>query len=368
MDIFQLDDFNKLCRIRNDNASSIYLSTHKSGVEVNEGIDRIAYKNEVYKVMDLLEAKGFEEEFVKKYMRPFFELLRNDDFWKTLNKGLAIFATDCDFYVYRLPVSFETFTSLANAFILTPVLPLADEFHYFVLALEQNHVSLYRCNKYTIEEVKPKKHFPKMKGVLAQYQFTGENVNGKGYDFEDPYLYEFSRNINVIVKETLHDEKAPLIVAGAEYFHHIYNNINTYQHLLSKGLGNPANRNLRELHEESLQLIKDELEKPFNDGIERYKTLAGSGKTSYDLETLVYAALDGKIAQAFVEKERHIWGKLNQQERTIEVHDEKEEGDTDLVNLIACTTIEDKGKAFLITKEQQPEKEIDPVALAVFRY
>ena len=366
MNILQLDDFKRLCRVRNDNAATIYLPTHKSGVEVNEGIDRIAFKNEVHKIMDLLEAKGFEEGFVKKYMRPFFDLLQKDDFWKSTTEGLAVFATECDFYSYKLPFSVEAHSSLANSFMLMQLLPVLDDAHYFILALEQNHSALYRCTKYSIKEVDTKARLPKMKEIMGQYELAGQN-EGREYDTEDHYLYEFSRTINAVIKELLHDEKAPLVLAGAEYFHHIYSDVNTYHHLLHKGLNNPANKSKRELHAESLQLLKDELGKPLTDGIQRYKALAGSGQTSYDLETLVFAALDGKIEQAFVQ-EKHIWGKINQQDRTIELHDEQEAGDQCLVNLIACTTIEDSGKAFLITHDQQPEKELNPPVLAIFRY
>ena len=367
MDRFGLDDFKRLCRVRNDNAATIYLPTHKNGVDINEDVDRIAFKNEAHNIQKSLEAKGFEERFVNKYMRPFFELYKNDDFWKSLSEGLAVFATDCDFYVYRLPLSFKAHSSLSNSFMLMQVLPLTEDTLYYVLALEQNHSALFRCTRYSIEKMDTKGRLPKMKELLAQYEFSGQNGQGGVYDFDDQYLYEFTRHVNARVQQVLHEERAPLIVASTEYLHHIYGDVNTYQHLLHKGLGNPSDKSVKELHEESLKLVTDELDKPFTTAMESYKELAGSGETSYDLETLVFAALDGRIAQAFVQ-DKHIWGKVNQQERTIEVHDEQEEGDKCLINLIACTTIEDGGKAYLITPEQQPDKEVNPPALAVFRY
>lgn len=391
MDIFKKEDFEKLSLTKSKNCISIYIPTHQSGLEVNEGIDRIAFKSEVQKVQAELEERELQNRTVSEILKPAYLLIEDLSFWKDQGQGLAVFINDKEFYSYRLPISVAPFSTISPMFDLTPLLPmLSGEDKYYILSLSQNKIRLFRNTAFTYEEINITESIPQnAQEVFAVYEFEMEDKEKKavkegikrtpgagplashGSNPEDSqYLYitEFLRNVNNGIAEQLKEEKAPMIVAAVENLFALYKKVNTYRYLLDDFIpGNPDYISERELHEKALTKTKDHINKTRKKDIEKYSAWGGSGKTSYNLEVILTAAFDGRVESLFILEDKHIWGQYNETERKVTVHPEKGSDDVCLLSLAAAKTIDNSGNAYLVTEQEMPEKTPTDIA-AVFRY
>ncbi|MBX9853352.1 MAG: hypothetical protein K2X86_16525 [Cytophagaceae bacterium] len=390
MELFTRDDFEKLGKIEEKVCASIYIPTHEAGMEVNQNIDRIAFKNEVQKIKEKLDGIGYRTP--GKFLAPCINLINDIMFWKEQSKGLAVFVTENNFWKYRVPVSLETHSIISPAFDLTPLLPLLkDEDVYFSLSLSQNKVKLFRNTSFTFNEIGISHLIPEnIEEILSYYEFE-KSAEGRSMDVarqkgsgpkanlavhssnpEDKmykYVLEFLKKVNTGVMQVLKNETGPLVVAAADYIFGQYQTANTYRHLLPKGvIGNPDYLSDRELHERSYIIARDILNRPRRKDINKYSVLAGTGKTSYDLNTILSAAYDGRVESLFILEDSHIWGTFDIHKRSARIHDSQEKNDQCLLSLAAAQTVENNGKAYMVQRFEMPEIEFETPIAAVFRY
>jgi hypothetical protein len=384
MDLFTVEDFEKLSRVKGADCVSIYIPTHESGIEVNEGLDKLAFKNEVAKLKELF-ISGKKDPAT---LQPLFDLVEDDAFWKEQFNGLAVFLYQGYVWKFRTPISFNLFSMSAEFFMLSPLAPLlSDNGFYYVLALSRNGVRLFKSTKFTIEEINIKEIVPENMGEVMSAYVIGKEVQGKkNYDQsnsghihfyghgnadnnDDKYLFEYFRQIDKGLEKILKKDGAPLILTGTDYLLPIYQNANTYKNFVDKGIpGNPDRLSEKEIHEKSLSIMKDILERPKRKSFEKFRALAGTGKTSNDLKVIVQAAAQGRIESLFLTKDQHIWAKFDEKNNVIEVHSERRQGDICLLNYAITNTIEDNGDVYNFKSEQAPEENAAIAAFAVFRY
>src|SRR5690606_37718716 len=81
---------------------TVYMPTHRSGVEVNEQMDSIAFKNALQQIEGKLKEKGYDQAKIARILKPGYELLRNDKFWYALTEGLAFYIADGHFKYIKL--------------------------------------------------------------------------------------------------------------------------------------------------------------------------------------------------------------------------------------------------------------------------
>src|SRR5690606_22313499 len=95
--------FQNLAEYRSDVCISLYMPTHKSGVQVNEMQDNINFKTPLQQVTSSLKANGVDALQIQKILEPGYELLRNDSFWRSMSNGLAVFMADGFFKYVKMP-------------------------------------------------------------------------------------------------------------------------------------------------------------------------------------------------------------------------------------------------------------------------
>src|SRR4051812_13733407 len=88
------DVFLELASYRSDRCISIYMQTHESGSAINDGIDKLNFKNVLQELAVTMADKGADEIEIQRLLRPGFNLSQDNAFWKTLRQGLAIFIAD----------------------------------------------------------------------------------------------------------------------------------------------------------------------------------------------------------------------------------------------------------------------------------
>src|SRR6478736_6982531 len=94
MDRLTREDFERLAGIKSQNCISIFIPTHRKGMEVNEGLDWLQFKNQLTEVRDKLLEKNYQEKYVTELLAPAFNLLNDTSFWHLQDNGLAVFMND----------------------------------------------------------------------------------------------------------------------------------------------------------------------------------------------------------------------------------------------------------------------------------
>jgi hypothetical protein len=161
-------------------------------------------------------------------------------------------------------------------------------------------------------------------------------------------------------------EQSPLVLAGVEYLFPLYKQANSYPALVEKGIpGNPEELKPEELHAQAWPLVAPIFQQTQENAAARYHQLSDTEKTTTDLEEAVLAAHHGRVADLFVPLGVQIWGMYEPQENRVHIHEEKQPGDRDLLDLAAIQTILNGGTVFAVEQEQVPDAA--PLA-AVLRY
>lgn len=385
-----LSEIQHLNSIQKENLISIYLNTHRFGKEVNENVDASNLKSQLQKAKEILKNKNKHESEIEKQLSPAYKLIEDSGFWTHQLDGLAIFISDDFFEYHQLPYKVETTTFISDRFLLKPLLySFSDNKIYYILTLSLDKIRLLEATEYGIHELDLEKILPEgVNEVLSYYQFeqslqmrsqqigtTGNDkiYHGQGGGKADntPYIKEYFRKVNDELSRFFSSSnQSQMVLAGVEYLIPIYKEINSLANLADNFInGNHDHTKPGDLHEKANEIMKPyqlELQKK---RVEKYNQLAGSGKTSYDLEEIVKAAVNGRVEALFLAKNATRWGKLqNENEPKVEIHQEYHDDDNDLLDLSAVNTILNSGETYFVDKEQIPEDTIDTDYAAVFRY
>lgn len=236
-----------------------------------------------------------------------------------------------------------------------------------VLLPERVPESLAEALRYTESERELQYHSSASGATLGKGGRHALIFHGKGAsDVAKEHLVEYFHQIDRGLHELLHDETAPLVLAGVEYLMALYRQINSYPHLLKHGVaGNPDDVSAQALHERAWPLVEPVLLHGQQEAIERYREVAATELASNNISLIVPAAFEGRVASLFVARDREQWGRFDSANEAIEVHETAEPGGEDLLERAATQTMLHGGSVYVLDHAQIPGRQF---AAAVFRY
>ncbi|MBV9962718.1 MAG: hypothetical protein JO072_10760 [Parafilimonas sp.] len=381
--VLSKDLFKDLALYQSSCCISIFLQTHKAGVEVNERNDVISFKNALQKAEAILKERKVATATIQNLLAPGYDLLRDDAFWLQQSPGLAFFIADNYFKYIRMPFASEGYINAEDTFYVTPLIPamLTNEYFY-VLVISKKQCKLFRADAFSIHAV----HVENLPdGIASELGDTdvattfraggrggtgGANFHGMGggnNNDDKAYLANyFEAADDEIWKQVLHNETAPLLLAGVEYLIPVYKSVSDYNHIWEAALtGNHEHDALSNLHQQSLEIMQPYFQQRVNKTLEIYGNQSATKLTSNVKVDVIPAAYYGKIAQLFVAKGEQIWGRFDEMNNKIIYLDQNDEGAQDLVDNIVVKTLLNGGDVFLLDKEKMPG---NSVLAAIFRY
>jgi len=370
-----------------DHCITVYLPTHRKGHEVNEDYDRILFKNHIQKLRADLQQKGLKSHEVENLLNPMNELLKETEFWKDQQEGLAVFRSKDFFEYYQSPISFEAFSQINHRFMVQPLLPLLNgNKTYHILFLNKNKSHLYKASPYHIEEVETGEAFPAGIDEITQYyefekQYQGRvmgrgtgNASSRGDTTEinnekEHLLEEYFRGVDAGIRQLLGEENTPLVLASVEYYQPIYRHANTYSRLCKESLtGNFDSTPLVELRRMANELLQDYFQDAQKKRIERYQNSSGSNLVSSDLREILEAAVTGRVDTLFLRKNGQVWGKFDENNLQATIHDERQENDEPLTDKAALITIQNGGEVYILDDVDLLHKNDHVIGAALFRF
>jgi len=395
MNLFAIDKLTALATESNSTCISIYTPMERLGSETQQ--NPIRFKNLMREAQTQLLELGMGEQDANNLLKPVHEL-DTYEFWQHQSDGLAILLSPNQFHYYRLPIAFAELTVVTDHFHLKPLLQLlSGDGQFYILGLSQNQVRLFQGTRYYIHEIPLKDiqvtdlpdvpNVPNNMAEALQYddpekslQFhTGPSSGGSGSDRSAIFhgqgggsddhkddLLRYFHQVNSGLESFLRNEKAPLILAGVDYLLPIYQQANTYPHLMPHGItGNPELLKPEELHTQAWEIVQPHFESAKEAAINRYQELHSTEKTANTIEQVIPAAYFQRVEALFVPVGKQVWGVFDPEANSVQIHTQHEAGDEDLLDLAALHTLSNGGTIYAVEPEEVPENNL---IAAIFRY
>lgn len=361
---------------RHDHYSlSIFTPTVRLGPQTTQNPIRL--KNLLDQAEHQLRGAGMEHGDIRNFLSPLQEMVDNRDYWQTQGQGLAIFRSPDYFRVLQMPIEFDEMVYLNDRFYVKPLIPiLEDNGDFYLLALSMNEVRLYKGDRNSIRKVdlgdtptsmaealgysnvqsyvQPHASNKKASGSQRQAMFYGQGDSNEDTKKDD--ILRFFQILEKGVYKKIGDDSYPLILAGVEYLLPIYRDVNTYPHLYDEAVtGNPEDLHPEELRKEAWQLVHPFYEQARAGAFDAYHILANKNRASTDIREIVPAAFFGQVDILLVSEGLRIWGRFDQENNQVIVHQRQEQGDEDLTDLATAFTLSNNGTIYTLDAVNMPD-------------
>lgn len=384
MQLITRGELKALAEVRADPCVSVLLPTHVKGPDVRQGPVRL--RNLLRQAEERIVQAGHKHRVAQEVLEPAARLVEDVDFWQHQAGGLVILLAPQRSRVLRVPLHLEELVVVTDRFHLKPLLALlAREARYYVLTLSQNNVRLLECTRFSEHEVdltgtsvpRSIEDVVWADEIEQQLQFrTGVTGTGgrmaavfHGHDTGDELkdaLRRYFLHIDRGLQSLLGEQQAPLVLAGVEYLLPIYASVNTYPHLLARGVtGNPDQLRPEELRERAWALVEHQVIAAQQEAAERYHSLLGTGLASNRLEEVVSAAAQGRVDTLLVARGQQVWGRVVSATGQVETHHKPQPDDEDLLDYAAGQTLLHGGRVYPLEAGEMPDS---APAAAVLRY
>jgi hypothetical protein len=387
--ILNKEIFSELANYKADCTVSIYLGAHSSGMEVNEHVDPVNFKNQLQEVSRRLGEKGFNQGQVESWLKPGFDLVRDFDFWTEQSPGLAVFISEGYFKYIKMPVPpVEQTIVIEPSFYVTPLVSLMTSDQYFyILVIAKQCAKVFKADAWSIEPVKDVQlpqsieEVKRVSGLDATTFRSGSNgsrgprysqegvyhgTGGGNPDGKDNMLVYFEAVDDALWDQLLNKENAPLLLAGVEYEIPIYRQACDYHNIWPEALtGNRERQETHQLYKEAMEVMKPYFEQNKKKALDMYLNNSANSKTTSIVEDVVPAAYYSQISHLFVAKGEHIWGTFDEMNNELKLHSSPDEDGEDLIDNAVEKTLANGGEVFLLEKEEMPA---DAPMAAILRF
>jgi hypothetical protein len=345
---------------------SIFLRRHPGTTGAEQ--DRIALKNLVREAQSGLQRAGTRRPDALRILQPAVDLVEDPSAWERRSEALILYLASGRWRGFRLPIRVRTGAHVGPRFLVRPLFPiLSGDGRFFLLALSQNQVRLLLGTRDHIQEVTlpdvpenlhralrfddPEKERLYHVSVREGVAIAVSHGRGIGGEVEKERLTRFLRLVDDGVTEVLRDERAPLVLAGSDPGPAIYRRISRYPAVLDRWLpGNPDHLEPSELHRRAWPLVEPIFRQTRADAAERFRQLAGTGKTSEDVAEIILAATQGRVAVLFVLTEAQHRGTVDEAGR-VSPSVERGPDDVDLIETAVVRTFLTGGTVYVMPSE-----------------
>jgi hypothetical protein len=384
MDVMTSVEFSEIAEYTSDFCISVYIPTHRGGMETTNGDDSIRLKTSIQEIENNLLKRGVKTDNVKALLQPAKNLVNDSGFWRHQSDGLAIFIADGFFKYLPLPLNFEKFTNIGSKFYVKPLIPLfSDNGLFYILSFSKDAVKFYQATQFTISEVELEDFVPQGMEEALMYDDPTSNLQhhsgsggksnaifhgqGGGKDTmktdTERYLYMVDEGIMRLIK----GEHTPLVLAAVDYMIPMYKGISKYSNIMNEGItGNPEYIEENILHKKSWNIVEPFFRESRKMAIRNFYENPDADLISSDMQKIIPAAFYKQVNQLFLLKDANIWGEFNKEKNRLEIFDKYKEGAGCLLDEAAVQTIINGGEVYIMEKAEMPVK-TGPVA-AVLRF
>jgi hypothetical protein len=378
MDIFKPDFIHTLIERQPAPSVSIYMPVYLEDKEIQQNPIRL--KNLLGKAGGKLLDAGVDEDELLKIFQPVKHFMEDLSFWQKPAKGMAMFVDSEGYRQYWLPQDPGEIALTGDQFYVKPLISLIQENRlFYVLALNLKNVQLWRCNRYSREEVSLKdvsisiEELLKYEDPEKSLQFhTGTGGSGKrpaifhghgtaGDDTrQKKIILQFFKTLDKELRkqgfyQRMKEESAPLLLAGIESHAGMFLDIAGYPGTMKDYIAkNPEDLNDERLLDQAWKIVGGELEKDKAEIIDKYWQSGDNRMEDNDPSEILKAAASKQIDTLFTIPNNDRWGLFDPDRMVVKVDALRESGDNELVNLAIIHTLRNGGNVYILDKEKMP--------------
>jgi len=295
--------------------------------------------------------------------------------------GIALFATGDLFRKFELPGQVAERVTVGTHFEIKPLLGLIGVGSFYVLAFSQKHVRLLHATPDGINELAvhgaPQNLFAAFEAehFERQMQFhtaaspradaQATRISHGGSRENKDRIVEFLRKVDRGVTAAIHDQTAPMLLAGVNYLLPMYHEVCTYPALLQEAIpGNPDNLKAEELLVAGRAAINRHLQAENHTHFASYQQLKGTPQASSNSREIVVSADRGHVLFLFIPEGGVQWGQVDTLGE-VHLHAQREPEDEELVNRAAMKTLACGGQVCVLSSSEFDE---GVRMAAIFRY
>jgi len=383
-DLFTKSELDNLLLEQGSICLSIFMPAFQAGQEVRQNPTR--FKNLVASAERLLSENRGSNSFPKDFLAPLRALSHDSLYWTNQSSGLAIFRSPETFRTYRLPVPFRELVISADHFHVKPLISFLRRVKkYFVLALSMNQVRLMECSRQQVSEVDIPGLPSSMEEALryddpqSRLQFrTGTDrigdkpsaavfhSHGTGLEETKNDILRYFKMVSKALESVLQKGRDPLVLAGVDYLLPIYEEANTYPHLLKEGIpGNPEGLTPEELKKQSWPIIERLLKEREANAVSDYEEKAVRVPGSKEIRQIVNSAYHARVDSLLLAEDEEVWGFFDREKGEATIFGAAGNGSYDLLNFAAMYTLSNGGTVIPLPRARVPGR---AQAAALFRY
>jgi Bacterial archaeo-eukaryotic release factor family 11 len=310
-DIPTRSELGSLLEARNQASVSIYLPT--SVVTQEARGDRIELKTLASEAIRQLESAGVERRAVARVREGLDDLVDDDRFWVEQAHSLAVFASPELTRTFRLPNRLSTTVEVGDRFYVKPLLravtfPQAA----FVLALAAGSVRLVELTREGPPFIVAVPGLPSDAASAAGKASIADRSPSRriqGSEGQKVRLRQFARKVDHALRGVLTGLELPLILATTEPLESIYRSVNSYPHLVGRGIqGSPEGATEQELATAARTVLDDLYARELSELRDRFELRFDQDRASTDVATVARAATYGSVDTVFVDIDRKVPG------------------------------------------------------------
>jgi hypothetical protein len=374
-----------LVRLEGSPCVSIFLPLAGGGPRTAHQ-DQVRYRNLLRGAERELVERGWSREAAGDFLAPAAALLGEPAPWDGPAGGLVVFLAPGFLRPARVELALPERVEVGGRFVVRPLLPLTDRVErFYVLAASLASLRLVEVTPggaRALELAGVPRSFREAMGELAYHSDVSAHTStpaalgrraaifhGHGDDdeehFKDDVLHYFRRALEAI-ERALPEPAAPVVLAAVERHLPALRQAGRRLRFLDDALvGNPELAADAELAARGRELVDGEVARRIDRELVRWVDARESGRTELDLERIVLAADQGRIDTLFVGAEAERWGSFEVDLGRVTVHEGREPGDVDLLDLAASRALATGGDVHQLPLGALPEGR---AALALLRW
>lgn len=337
----------RLAEISEEWCLSLYLPKEKQ--DDHYELDQLRLNKALAEAATHLQTRGMQKEDAERMLESARLLLKGEPFFNRYQAGVvAVFLSPSHLETVDIPVLDEEMVYVGKEFYLRPVLSLLNEMqHYFLMAIDQDNALLFEGAQNGIAQIGNL-----IPLVAATVGMPAEEA-GKA---EGRYLKKLYERLDEKVRELISEERAPLVLGGTEQRTQLFREISRYPNILAKTVDYEADSDDREtLHKRVKPIFEEYLQEQKKAKRRFFVKEMLKGNASISLTDILAAAVDGRVATLFMDKDEFATGQYKAAIKYAKVDEQPDEDHTALFNLAAINTFLKGGEVYDMGREDMPD-------------
>ncbi len=262
--------------------------------------------------------------------------LADGDFWTNALAGLAVFGAERLHRHYPLTHPVEPLVIVSDSFHVRPLLrALESNRSYWLLALSPRHVRVFRGTRDGLVSV----HVPNLPRAAADatHDEHQRRATGQGAGHEE--ISKYYRAVEAALREVLHGEEAPLVLAGQADALESFRSACRYGRLVDDAVvGLFEDEPLDRLHARAWSIVGADAARRENIMLEKFGSESAHGRGSVELTTIARATAQGRVKELLIADGKRLNGWFDVGTGEVRIDSEPGQGD-DLYDDIAEAVI-----------------------------